>query len=217
VVLAAAARLGSIAAAARHLATAPSDPTVRTALADGLPDRWTLEPRLNRTWAADLPQSLADTRPPLALDLTLRPDPGRPFRDPAEVDRRPARSGTSHFHADATVDLVRPGRRFPRALTWVTEGASLAGVVPRLLRAARGVGVRPRSRLLDRGFCSVDVIRFLPAGRPPFLLPLPLRGRRTDHPAGPSGSRVFAAARRSGWGESTLANAAGGGPSSGCA
>src|SRR3954471_16945898 len=47
-VLAAAARLCSITAAARQLATAPSDQTVRTALAGGLPGRWELERRLNR-------------------------------------------------------------------------------------------------------------------------------------------------------------------------
>jgi hypothetical protein len=40
-------------------------------------------------------------------------------------------------------------------------------------------------------------------------MPLPLRGRRADHPAGPSGSRVFAYAGRSGWGEYTLTNARG--------
>lgn len=209
VVLAAAARLCSITAAARHPATAPSDQTVRTALAGGLPDRWELERRLNRALAADLPRSLAGTRQPLALDLTLRPYHGQPFRDPAEVYRSQAKSGTSHFHAYATVYLVRHGRRFTLAVTWVTKGEPLAGVIQRLLRAARRVGLRPRYLLLDRGFCSVDVIRSLQHGRHPFLMPLPLRGRRPDHPAGPSGSRVFAAVRRSGWGEYTLTNAAG--------
>ena len=209
VVLAAAARLCSVSAAAHRLATAPSGQTVRTALAGGLPDRWELERRLNRALTADLPRSLTGTCQPLAIDLTLRPYHGEPFRDPAEVYRSQARSGTSHFHAYATVYLVRHGRRFTLALTWVTKGEPLAGVVRRLLRVARRAGIRPRYLLLDRGFCSVDVIRFLQHGRHPFLMPLPLRGRRPDHPGGPSGSRVFAAARRSGWGEYTLTNAAG--------
>ena len=209
VVLAAAARLCSVSAAAHRLATAPSGQTVRTALAGGLPDRWELERRLNRALAADLPRSLIGTRQPLAVDLTLRPYHGEPFRDPAEVYRSQAKNGTSHFHAYASVYLVRHGRRFTLAVTWVTKGEPLAGVVRRLLRVARRVGLRLRYLLLDRGFCSVDVIRFLQAGRHPFLMPLPLRGRPADHPAGPSGSRVFATARRSGWGEYTLTNAAG--------
>jgi putative transposase len=209
VVLAAAARLCSIAAAARHLATAPSGQTVRTALAGGIPERWELERRLNRALAADLPRSLAGTRQPLALDLTLRPYHGEPLHDPAEVYRSQAKSGTSHFHAYASVYLARHGRRFTLAVTWVTKGEPLAGVVQRLLRVARRADVRPRYLLLDRGFYSVDVIRFLQHGRHPFVMPLPLRGRATDHPAGPTGSRVFAAARRSGWGEYTLTNTAG--------
>jgi hypothetical protein len=81
--------------------------------------------------------------------------------------------------------------------------------VARVLRVSRRHGLRPRYLLLDRGFCSVDVVRSLQHGRHPFLMPLPLRGRPLAHPDGPSGSRVFAAARRSGWGEYTLANAAG--------
>jgi hypothetical protein len=209
VVLAAAARLCSIAAAVRQLATAPSDQTVRTALVGGLPDRDELERRLNRALAADLPRSLAGTRQPLALDLTLRPYHGEPFEELTEIYRSQAKGGTTHFHAYATVYLVRHGRRFTLALTWVTKGEPLAGVIQRLLRVARQQGIRPKYVLLDRGFCSVDVIRFLQHGRHPFLMPLPLRGRRADHPEGPSGSRVFAAARRSGWGEYTLTNAAG--------
>lgn len=208
VVLAAAARLCSVTAAARRLATAPSDQTVRTALAGTLPERWELERRLNRALAADLPRSLTGTRQPLAIDLTLRPYHGEPFEELAEIYRSQAKGGTTHFHAYATAYLVRNGRRFTLALTWVTKGEPLAGVVQGLLRVARQHGLRPRYLLLDRGFCSVDVIRFLQAGRHPFLMPLPLRGRKADHPDGPSGSRVFAAARRSGWGEYTLTNAA---------
>jgi len=146
---------------------------------------------------------------PPAIDPTLRPYHGEPFEERTETDRSQAKGGTTHVHAYATVYLVRHGRRFTLALTWVTKGEPLAGVIGRLLRAARAIGLRPRHLLLDRGFCSVDVIRFLQAGRHPFLMPLPLRGRPVDHPAGPSGSRVFAVARRSGWGEYTLTNAAG--------
>ena len=79
----------------------------------------------------------------------------------------------------------------------------------RLLRQVRAYGVRPRFLLLDRGFCTVDVIRYLQAARCPFLMPLPLRGRSVDHPRGPSGSRVFAVAPRSRWSEYTLTNGEG--------
>jgi Transposase DDE domain len=209
VILLAAARFCSIVAAVRRLAGAPSDQTVRSVLAASLPGRDELERRLNRALVADLPRSLAGTNQPLAIDLTLRPYHGQPLADPAEVYRSKAKEGTSHFHAYATAYLVRHGRRFTLALTWVKRGEKLDGVLWRLLRITRRVGVRPRYLLLDRAFCSVDVIRYLQAARVPFLMPLPLRGRAAHHPDGPSGSRVFACARRSGWGRYTLTNSRG--------
>src|SRR5207248_1119770 len=81
---------------------------------------------------------------------------------------------------------------------------ALQEVVRRLLDQAARAGVRPRYVLLDRGFCSVEVIRYLQAARRPFLMPLPLRGHQADHPKGPSGSRVFGYYKRSGWAQYTL-------------
>jgi putative transposase len=203
VVLLAAARLTSLSAAVARLAAASGE-TVRRALRAALPGRAELERRLNRALGADLPRSLVGTRQPLACDLTLRPYHGRHHTDPAEVYRGKAKSGTSHFHAYATAYVVCRGRRFTLALTWVKRGEKLEDVLWRLLHRARQLGVRPRYLLLDRAFCTVGVIRYLQAGRYPFLMPLPLRGRPATHPEGPSGSRVFAYARRSGWASYTL-------------
>jgi hypothetical protein len=204
VVLWAAARLTSLFATALRLAAAPSAETVRKALLGALPGREELERRLNRALAADFPRALAGTKQPLACDLTLRPYHGRPLEHEREVYRGKAKGGTSHFHAYATCYLACHGRRLTLALTWVRRGERLEDVLWRLLYRARRVGVRPRYLLLDRAFCTVGVIRYLQAGRYPFLMPLPLRGRKADHPGGPSGSRVFAYARRSGWASYTL-------------
>jgi putative transposase len=129
---------------------------------------------------------------------------GLPLQDEKEIYRSHAKDGTSHFHAYATAYVIRRGLRFTVALTWVQGGEALKDVVRRLLEQASRAGVRPRYALLDRGFCSVDVIRYLQASRRPFLMPLPLRGRKADHPRGPSGSRVFAYHKRSGWAQYTL-------------
>jgi putative transposase len=68
------------------------------------------------------------------------------------------------------------------------------------------VGVRVRYLLLDRGFWSVNVIRYLQAARRPFLMPVPCRGRKADHLQGPGGTRVFHLRRKSGWDRYTLTN-----------
>jgi hypothetical protein len=200
----AAARLTSLAAACGSLSAAPSDTAVRTALLATLPPIHELQRRLNRTLQGDLPRALRRRRQPLAIDLTLLPSPGAPLHDADEVYRSQAKDGTSHFHAYATAYVIRKGQRYTVALAYVRKGDDLAEVVQALLRQAARGGVRPRYLLLDRGFYQVGVIRYLQAARCPFLMPAPAKGRKADHPQGPSGTRVFHRWKRGGWSRYTL-------------
>jgi hypothetical protein len=67
--------------------------------------------------------------------------------------------------------------------------------------------VRPSLLLLDRGFYSVAIIRYLQAARYPFIMPAIIRGRQAAHPKGPSGTRMLALWKRSGWSTYTLTSA----------
>jgi hypothetical protein len=204
----AACRIISLAAACAALRDAPSDTAAHDALLATLPDYAQLQRRLNRALQGDLPHALRRRRQPLAIDLVLIPYHGKPLHHDDEIYRSQAKSGTSHFHAYATVYVIRKGRRFTVALTSVGRHDTLADVLQRLLREAARAGVRPRYLLWDRGFCSVDVIRYLQQARYAWLMPLVLRGHKADHAKGPSGSRVFASRKRSGWAEYTMTNAA---------
>jgi hypothetical protein len=203
----AAARITSIAAACAALLKAPSDQAIRDALAATLPDIPELQRRLNRALAGDVPRALCRRRQPLAIDLILIPYHGQPAAEANEIYRGQPKDGTSHFHAYATVYVIRKGQRFTLAVTYVRQGDPLEEVIRRLLQQAAKIGVKPRYLLLDRGFYSVDVIRYLQAARCPFLMPVVCRGRKAEHPKGPSGTRVFLTWQRSGWGRYTLTNA----------
>jgi Transposase DDE domain len=205
----AAARLTSLAAACASLSRAPSDTATRTALLATLPGIDELQRRLNRALQGDLPKALRRRRQPLAIDLTLLPYHGEPLEGPDEVYRGQAKSGTSHFHAYATAYVIRKGQRFTVALAYVRKGDDLAAAVKGLLRQAARAGIKPRYLLLDRGFYSVSVIRYLQAARCPFLMPVPAKGRKADHPKGPSGTRVFHLRTKGGWGRHTLTSAGG--------
>ena len=207
VLLYAAARICSLAAACAALANAPSDTAVHDALLAGLPAFAELQRRLNRALQGNLPKAVRRRRQPLAIDLTLIPYHGQHLHHVDEIYRSQAKSGTSHFHAYATAYVVRTGLRFTVGLTAVRRGEALTEVIRRLLEQAAKAAVRPRYLLLDRGFCSVDVIRYLQAGRRAFLMPVPKRGRAADHPKGPSGTQIFAAWKKSGWGQYTMTNA----------
>jgi len=205
----AAARIISRAAACAALRDAPSDSAAHAALMATLPDIHELQRRLNRALQGDLPKGLRRRRQPLAIDLVLIPYHGQPLREANEVYRGQAKDGTTHFHAYATAYVIKKGRRFTVALTYVRKGVDLADVLRELLRQAAKAGVRPRYVLLDRGFYSVSVIRYLQAARCPFLMPVPAKGRKADHPQGPSNTRVFHLRKKSGWGRHTLRNKAG--------
>src|SRR3954465_1635158 len=107
--LAAAARITSLSDACGRLRDAPSDETARKALLATLPDSAELQRRLNAALAGHLPKALRRHLQRVAIDLTLIPPRGQPFRDVDEVYRGQARSGTSHFHAYATAYVVRKG------------------------------------------------------------------------------------------------------------
>ncbi|MBV8317294.1 MAG: transposase, partial [Planctomycetaceae bacterium] len=205
--LAAAARITSLSDACGRLDRAPSDETARKALWATLPDYAALQRRLNAALAGHLPKPLRARPQRLAIDLTLIPYHGRPFRDPAEIYRGQAKDGTSHFHAYATAYVVRKGQSYTVALTGVTKGEPLTDVIRRLLRQAARVGVRPCLLLLDRGFYSVAVVRYLQAARYPFLMPVVCHGRSPKQPGGPTGSYVFRTWKTSGWSRYTLTDA----------
>jgi hypothetical protein len=205
--LAAAARITSLSDACQRLDHVPSDETARKALLATLPDYGALQQQLNAALAGHLPKTLRKHLQRLAIDLTLIPYHGQPFHDLDEVYRGQAKSGTSHFHAYATAYAVCHGQRYTVALTGVKKGEPLKDVVQRLLRQALRVGVRPRLLLLDRGFYSVSVVRYLQAARYPFLMPVVCHGRSDKQPGGPSGSYVFRTWKKSGWSTYTLADA----------
>src|SRR3954471_9868249 len=79
--LAAAARITSLSDACQRLRDAPSDETARKALLATLPDYVDLQRQLNAALAGHLPKALRKHLQRLAIDLTLIPYHGQPFRD----------------------------------------------------------------------------------------------------------------------------------------
>jgi len=209
VIFTACSRLCSLSAACFSLATAPSRETIRKATLRALAERDELLRRLNRALSIEIPRALRRCAQQVSIDLVLIPYHGEPLQDITEIYRSQAKSGTTHFHAYATAYVNYRGQRFTLALTLVERGEKMEEVIKRLLRRLSQLGIDSRMLLLDRGFWSVAVIRYLQAARKPFLLPVVLRGRKDDHPKGPSETRVFAIRKRGGWDEYTLTAANG--------
>jgi putative transposase len=178
--------------------------TARKALCSNLPELLQLEARLNRALATRLPKALKRRPQRMAVDLVLTPYHGLPQQDPREIYRGSYKSGTSHFHAYATLYVVRRGQRFTVAITSVKAGDRLDEVVRRLLRSGARIGLKFRLILLDRAFWTAHVVSYLQRARCPFLMPVTARGRSPQHVKGPSGTYVFYGWKKSGFGSYVL-------------
>ena len=178
ILLIAAARVVSIFSACHDLADAPSDDTVRNALFATLPEIAELEKRLNRSLCTELPKALTRKSRKIAIDLTLIPYHGEPAFDEKEIYRSKPKAGTSHFHAYATAVVVHKGYRYTLALTYVQRGEALKEVLKRLVRLVRKQGVKIKYTLLDKEFCSVDIMQYLRRAKYGFIIAAPVRGRK---------------------------------------
>jgi hypothetical protein len=203
-VCAAAARLTSLFDACAQMANGPSPETARLALLATLPGYAKLQRGLNRALVADVPKPLRKRKQHMALDLHLTPYYGEPHEDPKEIYRSQAKAGTHNFHAYASLYVVFHGQRFTVALTPVEAGEDMKDIVQRLLTLARKTSIRPGLLLLDRGFYSIDVIRYLQRARVPFLMPAVARGRKPADGEPAKGIRAFQLWKRGGWGQHTL-------------
>jgi hypothetical protein len=210
VLFAAAARISSISETCRRLKDAPGETTFAQALYANLGDRERLQRRINAAFAAHLPRALRRPRKrPLrvAIDLTLLPYYGEHALDDRQIYRSKAKAGTRSFFAYASAYLMLRGQRFTLAMLPVTRSEKLKDVLQELLHLVSQAGLRPGLLLLDRGFYSVEIIRYLQRARRPFLMPVICHGRKADHPRGPSGSNRFKVMTRSGWFTHTLRDA----------
>ena len=191
VLLMAAARVVSIFAACRDLADAPSDQTIRNALAASLPETPELERRLNRALATKLPTARVRKARMIAIDLVLIPYHGLPAHDKNEIYRSRPKSGTTHFHAYATVIVLHKGHRYTLGLTRVERGEAMKVVVQRLLSLVRRRGIQIKFVLLDKGFFSVEVLGYLKRAGYGFIVPAAVRGRKPRPPKKPTGLRAL--------------------------
>jgi hypothetical protein len=210
VLFAAAARRSSISETCRRLAGVPCEQTYATALYANLFCLEQLKRKINAAFRAHLPRALRRHRKrPLrvAIDLTLLPYYGKHPLDSREIDRSKAKAGTHSFFAYATAYVMLHGQRFTLAVTPVTRSELLKDVLQELLALVSKAGLKPGLLLLDRGFYSVAIIRYLQQARRPFLMPVVCHGRKADHPKGPSGSNRFKLMKKSGWFTHTLQDA----------
>ena len=200
----AAARVCSIAAVCRRWQRGLSDQAVYDALEAQLPKHpRELEKRLNAALVESLSRAVLKRSRTAAIDFHEIPYHGKPLKHTNELCRGKPKSGTTKFHAYATICLVEKGQRFTLAYTWVQRGEKQAVVIARLLERVREIGLRIRCLLMDRAFFNVATMRYLQAVRMPFVMPVVMRGRKPKSGRAAKGLRAFRK-KRAGWYRHTM-------------
>jgi putative transposase len=184
----------SLAAVAALRPRSPSRETLRQALFATLPQYAELRQQLAALVRASLPRSLRRhprRRYPLAIDVHQVAYFKRQRTPPVHVRKGKRHPGTSYGHLYASASLLRKGQYYVVALTPYDPQEDTASLVRRLLRQAAANGFAPRYVLMDRGFWSTDVFRYLQRAHCPFLIPVMPRGKKPTTPGGPTGTWVF--------------------------
>ena len=169
----------SIESACQELQGAPSGNRLREVLTEALPDRTGLQRRLNCMFRQQLHPSIWKCKRDfsLAIDLTLIPYHGQPYKDKKEIVRGQPKSGTTHFHGYATVSIVRDHRRYVVALRFMEYGEAMSDIVRWLIKRVKSLKIHFRRVFLDKGFCSKPIFKVLEQHQLSFVTPIPVRGK----------------------------------------
>lgn len=178
VLLYAATTASGVESAGRNLGWAPKPNTVREALKPLELER--VEGQLNDALLTpDVARVLRKPRE-IAIDLTEKPYYGD--RDTQWADfiwKRKARQGTSHFTVYASAYVMHKGQRITLAVHLCRESEGVLGALKWLIERILFIGIPIRCLYMDRGFYSVEILRYLKQQKDlPFCMAAPLKGKK---------------------------------------
>ena len=209
VVIFAAAFRTSINQASASLQDAPCASYVLRELANQLHSLDQQQQVVNQILSSNLPKRLRQKGHRIAIDLVEVPYHGTVAKEhEGEVRRSKAKSGTTHFFVYATAYVILKGNRYTLAMIRVPSTDSMLEVLKKLMALLKKESIKIDLLLLDRGFYSVKVIRYLKGRKQAFIMPAIKRGKNSEHDDGPTGTYRLAALKKSGWHRYTLTNAA---------
>jgi len=137
-----------------------------------------LERRVNRALTQDLPAHVWKTACDVVFDLTDDPFYGKDPELLACACRGEARDGTTYFFRVATAYVIVKHVRVTLAVVFVTPEDDLRDIVVALRRRLNSLRVKVRRLLLDKGFHSIPMMRFLKSTGWCVILACPIKGKQ---------------------------------------
>lgn len=158
-----------------------------------------IETKVNAMLRADLPQWLWQHKQEMAIDEHDEPFYGRHPELLKYACRGKAKAGTTYFYRVATLYVVRSKVPTTLAITFVRPEDTGVAIIKRLLKYAKALGLCWSCLYLDKGFCSIPIMRYLQRLHYAALIACPIRGKQ-------GGTKALCKGRRSYTTEHTFAS-----------
>ncbi len=136
-----------------------------------------LEVQLNKALVQHIPHRVWRQPRDIAMDFHDRPYYGKTPQEEGLWVRGKAKDGTTRFYRIATAYVILNGLRFTLGICFVLPGDSTVDILKKLLRRVKGLFIKVRCLLLDRGFAGIDVQEYLDKQYIPALIACPIRGK----------------------------------------
>jgi putative transposase len=169
----------TIEAVCQDLEVATSN-TIRTYLNDQIQadDLAELERRVNATLVEGVPAQVWAKAWNVAFDFHDEPFYGKSPELLAYACGGEARAGTTRFYRVATAYVMAKNDRVTLALLFVRPEDTIPEILACLIRRLRILGLQVLRLLLDKGFCTIPVLRHVAASGWSAILACPIRGKQ---------------------------------------
>jgi len=153
-------------------------------------DLHSLEQQVNQALVAGLPRRLFKSKLEIALDLHDEPFYGHSPELLALTCGGKARKGTTRFFRVATAYVIFKEMGLTLGLLFVRPEDDIPEIVAALLRRMHILGLKVRRLYLDKGFCSIPVLRYIEQSGWSAIIACPIRGKK-------GGTRALCQGRKS--------------------
>ena len=136
-----------------------------------------LQQRLNQALAESIAPRLYRKAHDVAIDFHDRSYYGKAPQEEALWVRGKAKDGTTRFYRVATAYVVRNGLRLTLAMCFVLPQADTVAVLDGLLNRLKALNLPISCLLLDKGFASIETMRYLSTRQMPAIIACPIRGK----------------------------------------
>ena len=141
-------------------------------------DLHSLEHQVNQALVAGLPRRVRKTKLEIAIDLHDEPFYGHSSELLALTCGGKAHKGTTRFFRVATAYVIFKDMRLTLGLLFVRPEDEISEIVAALLRRLRILNLKVRRLYLDKGFCSIPVLRYIEQSGWPAIIACPIRGKK---------------------------------------